>query len=378
MAEKFVPRHTVGSEINKKSDKSRFVGDFLNANIEKDEKSRVEYKQIRVDEITPRFINKYRQSRIEQLADSIRNTNNRLIHPIVVVKAEDLPEGHEVRKAIEDQGKSVSDFKYIIVSGERRYHAWMLLREQERARIGKKLGVTNQFDTITANVLTKTEALNEKAYYADANNQARHLSPAEGIWFIKDALKEVQTDEQKRDALIKLNGGSAEGIDEDPKKAASKFRIDNYCRMLLENELGVSDWSDGTLRNMATVAMNCDDRVADALLSGDYVLREAKQISSLPQEEQIRLIELFKENRDVYEEELARIKNAGSKKTQKVTHADTRRQLKAALKRARSEKQQLERIASALGSKYNRNELDAIKKYDTFIADLEVLIQNTK
>jgi len=378
MSEKFVPRHSIANEIRKKNDKSKFVGEFLSAAGPENDEPTVIYKQVKVEDITPRFINKYRQSRIEQLAASIRNTNNRLIHPIVLVQASDLPENHEVRKAIEEQGKSINDFKYIIVSGERRYHAWMLLREQEAARIGNKIGLVNQFDTITANILTKTEAINEKAFYADANNQARHLSPAEAVWFIKDALKEVVTNAQKRDALIRMNNGSEIGIDEDPDKAARRFRVDNYCQMLLDQELGVTDWSPATIRNMATVAMNCDDKIADALLSGDYALREAKLIATLPASDQIHLLELFKDDRVKYQQELEEIKNNRAKNPQKTTHADARKLMRVTLRRMIIEREEINSLASKLGTKNNRNELDAVRKYDTFIEDLKDLIENTK
>jgi len=378
MAEKFVPRHTIANEIRKKNDKSRFVDEFLGSAGEDASEPATVYRQVRLDDITPRFINKYRQSRIEQLAASIRNTNNRLIHPIVLVQASDLPANHEVRLAIEAQGKSVSDFKYIIVSGERRFHAWELLREQEAARIGNKIGMVNQFDTITANILTRTEALNEKAFYADANNQARHLSPAEAVWFIKDALKEVSTPEQKREAMIRMNHGSTVGIDEDPVKAARRFRVDTYCRTLLDSELGVNDWSDSTIRNMATVAMNCDDAVADALLSGEFVLREAKQIATLPAPDQLILLELFKEDRARYQEQLDFVRGRFEKQPQKVTHADTRKLLKASLRRLMQDRDDLNVLAAGLGTKKNLNELDALRKFDSFISDLESLIENTK
>jgi len=378
MAERYVPRHSIGNEINAKTDKSSFVSTFLNPAAKTGDASKIEYRQIPVEEITPRFVNKYRQSRIAELAQSIHNTNDRLIHPIVLVKAEDLPQESEVRKAIIEQGKNIDDYHYIIVSGERRYHAWMLLREQEAGRIKNKLGMTNRFDTITANVLSKEEAANEQSFYADANNMARHLSPAECVWFIKDALSEVTTNEQKREALIQLNGGSDVGIDPDPAKAARRFRVDTYIRPILEKEFGITDWTDATIRNMGTVAKNCDNRVIDALLSDEFPLREARVISTLPQETQVELVEMFKQEPAAYQARLADIRSGTPAKTQKVTHADTRRQLRASLKRIRSEREEIARLAQALGAKYNRNELDALKKYDAFIEDLAALIDNTK
>ncbi len=377
MPEKFVPRHSIENEIRKKSDKSKFVGVFLSTEQENDA-SAVEYRQVPVDEIVPRFVNKYRQSRIEQLADSIHNTNDRMIHPIVLVRAADLPEHSEVVKAIEQQGKKPSDYNYIIVSGERRFRAWLLLREREAQRIAGRLGEVNRFDTVTANILTRTEALNEASFYSDANNQARHITAAECVWFIKDALRELTSDELKREAMIRINGGSEQGIDPDPVKASKRFRADSYCRFLLDSEMGVTDWSDATLRNMATVATNCDDFVADALLAGSFPLREARAIATLDGSEQRRLVELFVADRAAYDAEMSALKSGTDRKPQKITHGDTRRQLKATLKRIRLECKELSKYADGLGSKNNRNELDAVKKYESFIEELTQLIENTK
>ena len=393
MSEKFVPRNSVGGEINKKTDTTKLGNEFLNnsKNLPKTKtkpnsssapinnadvmmKSAFEIQQIALDDITPRTINKYRQSRIEELAKSIENTGGRLIHPIVLVRGKDLPSGHEVREELKSRGESVDDLKYIIVSGERRFKAYQLLRSRNPGKVGKG----GPYDTITANILTRTEAQNEKSFYLDANNQARHLSPAEAVWFIKDALSEIKTDGDKRNALIKMNSGSAEGIPEEASKAARMFRVDKYCKMLLENEMGVSDWSDGTLRNMATVANNCSKEVADALLSGDFILREAKAIAPYPWDVQNELLKLFKEDRELYTARLQELQGKEKAKTSKVTHSDARRQLKATVKRLKQERTLLEQYAASLGAKNNRNETEAIKKYDAFIEALQEIIENTK
>ena len=89
-----------------------------NAGSEEGLESRVRYEEVNVDDITPRLINKYSQSRIERLARSIRSTNNRLIHPIVLVKPEDLPENSPLLKKIKESGvledPILSDMKEMI------------------------------------------------------------------------------------------------------------------------------------------------------------------------------------------------------------------------------------------------------------------------
>ena len=377
MAEKYVPRHRIDESIRASHDSGKMVASILNTAAQGDV-SRVNYQEVPVEDIVPRAINRYSQTRIDRLARSIRNTDNRLIHPIVLVKASDLPTTHEVYRKLVEQGKNPAELKYIIVAGERRYHAWMQLRAEEEKRLSGKLGVRNPFDTITANILNETEALNEKAYYEDSNNQARHLSPAEGVWYIKDAMKDVSTDEQKRQALIKMNGGSDAGIDENPAVAARKFRADRYFKMLLEDDLGVSDWSEGTLRNMTAVADKCADEVADALIAGTFTLKEAKRITTLTHPQQRELLKAFSQDREIYEKLLTDYKGADEKAPRKFTHSDTRRALKSMVKRIREDRAALQEIASGMGNGYNKVEQDSIKKIDNFLREIDALIERTK
>lgn len=377
MAEKFVQRHRIDESIRASHDSGKMVASILNTQADSDV-SRVTYQEIPVEDIVPRAINRYSQTRIDRLARSIRNTNNRLIHPIVLVKAGDLPPTHEVYKKMVEQGRDISEIKYIIVAGERRYHAWMQLREEEAKRLSGKLGVRNPFDTITANVLNETEALNEKAYYEDSNNQARHLSPAEGVWYIKDAMKDVASDEQKREALIRMNGGSDAGIDEDPRLAARKFRADRYFKMLLEDDLGVSDWSEGTLRNMTAVADKCADEIADALIAGQFTLKEAKRITTVPHGQQIELLKAFQQDREEYEKLLESYKESGERSPKKFTHSDTRRALRSMAKGLKEDRRAVMEISAGLGHGYNKVELDTVKKIDSFLREIDALIERTK
>ena len=377
MAEKFVPRHSIASEIGRKNDQSMFGRDFLQKFASSPE-SRLEFLDIPVGEIVPRSINRYRQSRIEELAASIKNTNNRLIHPIVVMRISDLKTDSEVYKAYISDSTDLSGYKYIIVSGERRYRAWLLLRQRESELLKNRLGADNPFDTITANVLTSFEAANENAFYSDANNLARHLSPAEAVWFIRDALSEVSDAPSKRDALIRMNGGSDVGIDPDPALAAKKFRVDNYIAFLLENEYGINDWSAATLRNLATVALNCDTSVCDALLAGSFPLREARRIATLPTGDQQILLSLYQTDISQYQDNFEFLKRPEPAPKKKAAHSDTRKHLRATVKRLKSERKEIEKIAESIGSKYNRNELDVLRKYDAFIVELTELIEKTK
>ena len=146
------------------------------------------------------------------LAKSIRNTNNRLIHPITLVKASDLPKDSDVLQAYEKKGIDVSQLKYIIVSGEGRHRAFLLLQKEEQDKLKGKsgrsalaLGAANPFDTITACILTPAEAKNASVFYEDSNIESRQLTPIEAILHIKDAVADVTSPEEMRAALIEMN-----------------------------------------------------------------------------------------------------------------------------------------------------------------------------
>ncbi len=342
-----------------------------NAGSDEGAESRVHYEEVNVEDITPRLINKYSQSRIERLAKSIRSTNNRLIHPIVLVKPEDLPEDSPLLKKINETGKSI-DKKYIIVAGERRYHAWMLNRKLEQEKIDKSgFSRENPFDTITANILTAEEAKHEEIYYSDSNTEARQLTPVEGMLNVKDALDTIRTNEEKREALIQMNNGSEEGISDDPDAAAKKFNTNNYVMYYLENELGITGWAPGTIKQYLAVVNNCAEEVIDAIIDGEYTERQSRRITSLSKEKQLELLELWKnDEKEDYEKKLKKYLKPETKKV-RVTHRDAQRQIKAIVKSMRKERDKLEEIKSKLGEA-DREELKrVIKKMDGYIEEME-------
>lgn len=379
MAEKFVARHLPGNELSSQKGRSNLVSSMLSMDTKETGKSRIDYLEVNVDDITPRSINKYRQTRIERLAKSIRNTNNRLIHPIILVRAEDLPEDNDVIKAFLRQGKKVSDLKYIIVSGERRYRSWLLLREEEAKKIDGRIGAKNIFDTITANILSKEEARKEEIFYKDANDQARQLSNREALWIVKDLLPDIKTEEQKRDALIFMNGGSEEGIDSDPHIAAKKFKAADYILYILKNEYDFEDYTEKTAKNFYTVANKCDDKVIDAILEGSFNIKRAKEITSFSRDEQIELLNVYiSDGLAKYQERISELRMTEEKPKERATHADTRGVLKATLKSIENDRKKIDELVKRMDSKYSRNEQDSLRRFDAFIADLKNLIENTK
>lgn len=162
-----------------------------NTHLENNMESNIQFQQIPIDQITPRSINKYAQTRIDRLAKSIKATNNRLIHPITIVRVEDLSEESDVIQKFKNQGVDISTLKYILVSGERRFRAWQLLREEEKEKLEGTIGLINKFDTITANVLTREEAKKEEVFYDDSNIESRQLTSTEAMTIIKKALVEA-------------------------------------------------------------------------------------------------------------------------------------------------------------------------------------------
>lgn len=369
-------RHGVYENVERRANNNLVNMVFQDVDNHDNAQSRVLYEDIAVERITPRSINRYKQNRIDRLARSIKNTNNRLIHPIVVVRAADLPEDHEVIQKFKEQGVDVSKLDYILVAGERRYRAWMKLREEESKRIAGQLGMVNRFDFITANVLTKKEAKNERAFFEDSNLESRQLTPLEGILHIQDALTEVDTPEKKREALIEMNGGSAENIPEDPEAAAKKFNTANYCEYYLSAELGIEGWSKSTIKTYLSVVNNCCEEVKDAIIAGTYSAGAAREITGFTEEEQRELLGLWTAgNQDGYKQRMKEI-TASKKQTHKTlryTHRDAQKQLSVIAKKVAKERKELKFICDNLGGADKENALKALKRIDGFLNDVEKL-----
>ena len=75
--------NSVGNNLKKRTD-SNIINQIFEGSDSPNSDTKVKYVDINVDDITPRSINNYSQTRIEKLAKSIQNTGNRMIHPIVV------------------------------------------------------------------------------------------------------------------------------------------------------------------------------------------------------------------------------------------------------------------------------------------------------
>lgn len=373
MSKKLEMRHGVFENVEKRSQSNLVNMVFQDANSEENVDSRVLYEDISIDRITPRSINRYKQNRIDRLAKSIRNTNNRLIHPIVVVKASDLPEDHEVIQKFKERGVDISSLDYILVAGERRYRAWQKLREEEAKKIGNQLGVTNPFDYITANVLTKKEAKNEQAFFEDSNLESRQLTPMEGILHIQDALSEVDTPQKKREALIEMNGGSNQGISDDPYVAEKKFNTANYCEYYLAAELGIEGWSKSTIRAYLSVVNNCCIEVIDAVIDGKYSAGAARTITAFSDDEQKELLNLWVSGQvEIYKEKLQELtdKYKNPIKIVRYTHKDAKREIKSTVKKISVEKKNLKIIYDNLGGMDKELAGKALKKIEKFSAEM--------
>lgn len=344
-----------------------------------------QFSELPLNEITPRSINKYGQRRIERLAESIKNTNNSLIHPIVVVKAEYLPEDSKVIQEYIKQGVDVKKLKYIIVAGERRFRAWTLLRnEAEKNKLSPF--ESNPFDTITARVLSFTDAKSEEAFYDDSNLEARQLTPLEGILHIQTALTEVDTDEKKRDALIEMNGGNEDNIPKDASKAAKKFNTAKYCHYFLENELGIEGWSSGTVKRYLQIINNCCDEILDAILDGKFSANKAKVLTTLPKEKQIELLNSYIEKGEAeFNKLLKEIKDdkeASEKTTHKkkvYTRAKVKKELTTSLEKVKKEEEKMIEMLENMESESTKLVVKkTLKKIEALIDELNGSIHDLR
>lgn len=366
MPERFRMRHTVDETIGARTKDVRLVGDALGGPT-RGNTSRLRIEEVPVEDIIPRAINKYKQSRIDRLAKSIRNTNNRLIHPIVIMKAEDLDPTHEVYKKYVSDGVDLSKIKYIIVSGERRYRAWLKLREEENQRHQGEIGYKNPFDTITANILSKKEAANEQAFFEDSNLETRQLTSLEAILHIRDAIDEVQTEDQKRDALTEM------GLDPEKKK----FNQAEYCKYYLENELGIENVSISTIKQDLGILNNCHPDVIDAIIEDKLSPGAGRDLYPLDTKEQLELLALYLAGKtDAYNAKLSRSKqDRRAPRTTRKNHRDAAKAIKDCAKKNKAKAEELKLMLSELGDKDKKQVEEALKALKEAISKLEACVK---
>lgn len=352
----------VFNNIEKRT-KSSLASSVLSNDLNVDS-ARVEYNEVPIEDIVPRPINNYSQTRIENLAKSIRSTDDRLINPIVIVKPQDLPEASEILKKYKETGVDVSSIKYIIVAGERRYRACLLNREIRKKEL-ESTDAKNPYDTITANILTRDEAQHEEIYYKDSNDQSRQLTPVEGIIHIQSILSNINSDEDKRKCLVEMNG--EENVVKNPKEAAKSFRLDKYILFYLSKELGIEGWEESTVRAYTKVVKSCDPTIIDAVLAGEYPSNQARKICSFPLKTQIQLLQLYKEDKAKYQAALERL----NPKNQKVSLKDKTvidKELKAINKKIDGSIKLIEPLQDELGKTDREqlakllNDLEIVKK----------------
>ena len=342
--------------------------------------SKVNYFEVDVNRITPRSINQYSQARIDRLARSIEATNNRLIHPIVLVKASDLPEDGEVIKEYIKHGIDPATLDLVIVAGERRFRAWMLLREREAERIKDEIGTSNRFDTITANILTAKEAKNEKVYYEDSNNEARQLSPLDVVRLCNNAKAEVDTPEKKRAALIEMAEGNEENIPKDPKEAEKLFNMEKYCKFYIENDIGLDGFNGGSIKNVNAILAKCEPDVIEALQAGKINTYNAHMLRNEAPEKQREAINVLEtEGKGAFTKIILGIKEKEKKekerkkrkKTSKYSSASANKQTRKIIKDVEPDLDLLREMVSSLGGE-NRAVYDKIvKSFDRCRKEIE-------
>lgn len=306
-------------------------------------KPRTGFMEIKVEDITPRSINRYKKTKVDSLAKSIRRTNNRLIHPIVLIRAEDMdPEG-EVYKKFVEKGVDPATLKYVIVAGERRYRAWLQLRQEEAERHEGEIGYANPFNTITANVLAKSENMREEDFYEDSNDEVRQLTSLEVLLHVKDTIEDIKTDEQKKAAMKEM------GIDSEKKK----FNQAEYCKSYLENELGIVDVSISTIKQDLAILNNCHSRVVETVCEGKMAPRMARELYQLDVESQLDLLDHYeKGEKETFDAMLSRMKEEKrAPKTTRKNHRDAIKAMRDCAKKNKQKAEELKLIASDLGDK---------------------------
>ena len=307
--------HDVMEGINGGS-KSKLIKTVFDNKIKADGNAsgvKINYREIPLEEITPRPINRFRQVGIERLAKSIKNTT--LINPIIVAKPSHLPADSEVLKSFKDKGVDVSTLKYVIVSGERRYNAFLLLHEEETKDPTKSSLTDYKYGKISARILTKEEAQNEELIYTDSNIETRQLSSLEIMINCREMMQSVSTEEEKKQSLVDM------GLDPE----TTKFNQVKYCKFYFEHELGILDVTESNISQTLATVQKCTPEVLDAIVDGALSMRKARELRDIPKDKQGELIALLREGKTAeYELLLEKLSSKREKSgvPERMTHRD--------------------------------------------------------
>ena len=370
----FKPRYDVNENWTKRTEGSP-LNKILNPGSALAAHSAVFYEDVNLDRITPRSINRYTQRNIERLANSIKKTG-RLISPITLVKAKDLPEDSDVIREYRKKGIDPDSLDLIIVAGERRYRAFRLLREKEAEKIKDLIGVTNPYDYINANILTSEEALKEERFYQDSNMEARILSVLEVVTYIDVAYDELKTKDGRDRAYEEL-------ISVHPECASQRFPYVDYIKYVLERDFKVTDWSDTKIKYYWLIVKNCTNDVKEALFHEKITADDAFTIKGEDAKKQNDLISILEnEGEEAFRKEINAIKDSQAdkkvrnkrKKTSKYSSATTNKQTKKILKAQKPGVELLREMVSSLGGE-NRAVYDKIvKSFDRCRKEVEGLL----
>ena len=351
-------RNSVENTTMAKKSNVSFVGSMLAPDFGVS-RARVEYVEIPIEDLTPRSINQYTQTNIEELAESIRNTKNRLIHPIVVVRGLDLDREGEVYAEFMRKGTVPEKLKYVIVSGERRFRAWQLLWKEWHE---KNPTARNPFDTITANILTREEARNEKTFHEDANLLARRLTAFEGILHVKQIMDGVKTEEQKRDALREM------GLD--PEKGT--FSQEQYCLFYLQKKLRIENIKISSIKHDLRILNNGIAELQDAVLKEKIPVGAAREICPFDRSTQLDLLNLYLEKGpgDFHLRLNAEKEEKEAPKATRVTHKDAAKVIQQAVAQAEKYSSKLREMCSELGETDRRRVKEAMDMIDECVRKL--------
>ena len=394
---KFEQRHGVISDAKGANSKTQIVKKVIDTERREESlfDSELDFKEVPLSDIVPRSVNRYRQINIEKLASSIRK--NRLIHPIVIVRAEDLPESSEVIQQFKAKGQYPLEKRYVIVSGERRYRAFKMLAEEYDQEHKNEFGYVNPYETITANLLNRREAKRENLFFEDANLETRQLSPMEGVLHIKGAVDEVNTPDKKYLALLEMaNGETIKGLplrsefnkfkedtkgreaypfsESELKTLNRKFNEEKYCAYYLAEYLGIKDWSLAKIKQYHAVVKGCTEEVIDAVLDEKFLYTEAFKIRTLPPEEQNRLLGIYlNQGKSAFLAEISPMteKEGASQEKSADLKASQEKAYKTVKKYSedfKKKRKALERLSKNIGG-------DAKGKIDSLIKKMDVLIK---
>lgn len=309
-----------------------------------DKKSKFEVYDIPLDEISPRPVNEYILSDIQQLADSIERTG--LWQPII------LRLNHD---------KNISR-KYVIVGGERRYSAVKMLHEKYLQQNDKTMA--DMFSSIKAVILSSADISKEESIYYETNDNQRVISSFERVLQSDPAVLNFDSEENRRKFIHDVYGNNDPGKIRYTKKDKALWVL-----ALIKKKNPSCEITLKTVQNMLAFIEASSKELIQGILNGIIPLRDGRYLANLTFTEQKEAVESA--GTDKYKALLSKAMNGNKKQ---AVSPDTEKKYLSISRSLIKAGKDFAEIADTLDSKtMNGNQREYLKQIKAVIREISKL-----